>query len=114
LNWYIFKPCIEWWVLVGVPLSRALYLCLFMYIYDRMASLSLSITKQMTSLEQLEQVEFLNLQYLDNTELIQRLQDKLLLDIIQFNLCEKDLYQTKEYIKDKGNMTAGKKKPAIL
>jgi hypothetical protein len=60
------------------------------------------IYKQMTSLEQQEQVEFLSSQYLDNTELIQRLQDKLLLDIIQLNLSKKDLYQTREYIKDKG------------
>lgn len=58
----------------------------------------------MTSLELQERIEFLNSQYLDNAELIERLQDKLMLDIIQLKLNKKDLYQTREYINDKGNI----------
>lgn len=57
----------------------------------------------MVSLEQQEKVVFLNSQYQDNSELIARLQDTLLKDIVLMKLSIDELNDTKEYIKDKGN-----------
>lgn len=57
----------------------------------------------MVSLEQQEKVVFLNSQYQDNNELIARVQDTLLKDIVLMKLSIDELNDTKEYIKDKGN-----------
>lgn len=56
----------------------------------------------MVSLEQQERVVFLNSQYQDNSELIQRLSEKLLQDIHSLGLTPKDFSDAKEYIQDKG------------
>ncbi|KAI8638046.1 hypothetical protein BD408DRAFT_374165 [Parasitella parasitica] len=55
----------------------------------------------MASLKQQEKVVFLNSQYQDNSELITRLQDILLSDIVSMELTINELYDTTEYIKDK-------------
>ena len=57
----------------------------------------------MVSLEQQEKVVFLNSQYQDNSELISRLQETLLKDIVLMKLTIDELHDTKEYLKDKGN-----------
>lgn len=56
----------------------------------------------MVSLEEQEKVVFFNSQYQDNSELINRLQEKLLRDINSLNLSKMDLLDTKEYLQDKG------------
>ncbi|KAG2202108.1 hypothetical protein INT47_008080 [Mucor saturninus] len=55
----------------------------------------------MVSLEQQERTVFLNSQYHDNAELIQRLCESLLQDIQILNLAPKDLDDAKQYIQDK-------------
>jgi len=57
----------------------------------------------MASLEQQEKVVFLNSQYQDNSELISRMQETLLKDIVLMKLSIDELNDTKEYLKDKGN-----------
>ncbi|KAF1796629.1 hypothetical protein V8B55DRAFT_1368742 [Mucor lusitanicus] len=55
----------------------------------------------MVSLEQQEKVVFLNSQYQDNSELIARMQETLLKDIVLLKLTVDELHDTKEYLKDK-------------
>ncbi|KAL7314366.1 hypothetical protein PS15m_005948 [Mucor circinelloides] len=55
----------------------------------------------MASLEQQEKVVFLNSQYQDNSELISRMQETLLKDIVLMKLSIDELNDTKEYLKDK-------------
>ncbi|KAL9549430.1 hypothetical protein MBANPS3_005212 [Mucor bainieri] len=55
----------------------------------------------MVSLEQQEKVVFLNSQYQDNSELISRMQETLLKDIVLMKLTVDELNDTKEYLKDK-------------
>jgi hypothetical protein len=56
----------------------------------------------MVLLELQEKVVFLNSQYQDNSELINRLQDKLLRNINMLDLSKKDLLDAKEFTQDKG------------
>jgi dsRNA-specific ribonuclease len=59
----------------------------------------------MVSLEEQEKVVFLNSQYNDNKELIDRLQIKLVENITKLDLSPQDLQDTQEYLQDKGTKT---------
>ncbi|KAK4509334.1 uncharacterized protein ATC70_007685 [Mucor velutinosus] len=60
----------------------------------------------MVSLEQQEKVVFLNSQYQDNSELISRMQETLLKDIVLMKLTVDELNDTKEYLRDKAGAAA--------
>ena len=80
--------------------------CIFLKISFSFPFLLVDRFLAMVSLEEQENVVFMNSQYEDNKELIDRLQTKLLDEVESLDLSIDDLNDTKEYLKDRGGFNS--------